>query len=865
MNNFLIKHALGKTWCSPRQDNQWVYAPTRVSKFPGDLGVTKLLNRVVDLPDNTRYYQVFRVGQLDPEFLNLIRQNPDWLVDKWIRFSDAMVAKNMEVTIYNEYGVNLLRSECYYRFTKDNCLFFIVPTIKKFPLDVETEQIYFRFYSNSSLQRMQRAGTRGISTKSYQPLSTAEILAVEQELTQVMAQPGKTRCYINGFLTNNFNLGNVQIGDYLEYVHDGSVRKVVRWRMQDLFNFRSDRDGVYKYMLHYAGDNNWLVDYQDDLDVYVVLERPNNFPRGLYYNRNARKNHRMLTHKDYAIDSNMAMLLRDHAANKLGLEAIPSETTYIEVSIRDSGDPRYLGFEANRIKELYKLPENYLYGALIGSSATMPEWYCVNLEKSSFVDMMDYDWSKYNLDLIEKGYGYNAIGKILGDSPFKMNVAGQTKNIIIPQACQKQGTAYEYDVNGLLLGWYPFIETSVYYSKNAATAMVEFIVGKGDFTTDTYFGSTNVPVDVKFDYRVYMCHIQNNVPDNIWEDITGSSLYTVENGKVKWAGSGNDHWLAVRTDKKFLAYDYEIEINSGTLNFSILDNPTGDQLDDPEVVTIPFAQLEIWLNKYKLIPGLDYFVLWPQVYITNALYLNQTSYGAKQRFHIRAHRLANKDLSMDKYGETGWVSHGMLSDNHVFNLRDDRVIQVNVGGRTFHPADLRFVEDKPPSQFVDPLNGFPYQLKPTIVPFGDYTNTSAYELRKSALEIDKRVSEYLTQVFGNLTPPGASTIGRRYPVVSPFLSHLLYLLTNKMIDIPADRQISDMELRDKVRPYEWLLKFDPMNGEHQPDIRYAFTIPHSAQNPYALEFVAFRFFKRVTELYGYPGLVVNEYVTIRKY
>lgn len=865
MDNFLLSYALEDVWCSPRQDNQWVFEPKRISSKQGALSYANLLGLQIKLPDSHRYYHVFQIGQLDPVFLNLIRQEPEWAYHKWFKVSNTMNIKNLEVTIYNADGVNLPRTDSYYMFTNDRCLFFITPKQTRFPLDIETERIYLRFYSNAYFSDNSANGTRNIEVGCFKPLSINEILAAEQVINTYLAKVGHTRCYINGILSDNFNLGNVNIGDYLEYVYDGSVKKVIRWKMADLFNFRSELDGVFKYLLHYAGDNDKVIDYQDDLDIHIVFDRPSQFKRGLYYNRNYPKNHRMITHKDYAVDSNMAMGLRDRLQALLGLATIPVDNTYIEVAIRESKTNRKLGFENQRIFELYKLPDEVVYSSLIGLNAVVPEWYCANLEKSHTIEMMRRTWTEFDIGLIEKGYGYNAISKIIGDAPVKPLALPGDRSFPMAPGLQIGSTVYEFSGDGLLLGHYYHLNGSTYRSANPDTRMIEAIVGEGGLTSNTVYGSDNIPVSPNWDYRVYRCYLQDGLPDNQWEDITGSAIYKVENNVLKWLGPNGAQWLCVRSDNKFITYDYELEHSSGILNFVVAENPTGNPNDDLDSIQIPFAQLDIWMNKHKLIRNLDYFVRWPKVIVTNKTFLLRGPTSLKQQFHIRASRLASSLTALDKIEDYGWIYHGSLSNNNVFDLRDDRVLQMNVGGQLMAREDLVFAENRPGPKLIDALNGFPYQIKDLIVPFKQFTEKSAYELRPLSQDIDTRISAFMTEHYGPMEPEGISSIGPRYPVVSPFLSHILYLLANKLLNIPADRLLGEYEIREACRIHEWLLEFDPLSEVNQPDIRFAFTIPHGSFDPVILGFVEYRFFVSVTELYGYPGLVYKDYVAILQY
>lgn len=862
MDNYLIEHVLNNHWCSPRKANQWVWEPNRVSTTEGYLNYANLLGTMVELPVRRRYFQLFHVGGLDPEFLGLVRQHPSWADGKWFKISDVMKEQGLEVTIYNDNGVNWPRTDAWY-IVSEGCLFFAIPEDKRIRMNPVKDRVFFRFYSNPAMGRYGDTQRYFMNVGRYEPLNTTNILAVEAEMAVLAAQPGKIRYYINGLLSTSFDLGNVQIGDVLEYVQDTSIFKTLRWKIADLFNYPSELDGNYKYLLHYEGDNDFNIDYQNDLDVHVVIQRERQFDRGVYFNRNHAKSHRQVTHKDYGIDSQVVNLLRDNLSALMGLTSTDEFEAVVEVDFRYAKTDRTLGFENNRIRELYKLDDAIVVKSLNGWNATMPEWYCANLEKSASIGLMSEVWLEVGSKCVETGYGYNAISKILGDTPTKSFASGGQQVVNLPRGLQTNSTMYEYDQNGLLLGWHYHLAGMEYRAKNPLTRLVEGVYGEGDFTAANYYGQTNIPVLQDRDFRVYRCYLREGVPDNQWEEITGRSDYEVVNNKLIYKLPGNEHWLCVRNDSKFLAYDYEVEHSSGLLNLVISENPTGNPMDEMEAVAIPFAQLDLWMNSYKLIRGLDYYVKWPQVIITNKTYLLRGDLSNKQKFHIRASRLAT-NMELDKVDDVGWIYHGSLSNNFTYDVRDDRVMQINVGGRTMHREDLVFAEDKPLPSVINDLNGFPYQINDLIIPFQNYTDKSGYEMRPLSQAIDKRVSDFLTEHYGSMEPEGVSSVGPRYPLVSPFFSHICYLLVNKMIEIPTDRVMMDFEIREKVKIHEWLLDYDPIKDGHQPDIQFAFVVPHASPEVQVMDFIDYRFMKRVIELYGYNGVVYGDYIAIKK-
>lgn len=839
MENYLTKHTLQNVWCAPREDHQWVYEPYRITSRLGALITVNLLEIDTELPDTKRSYHVFQIGQLDPLCLNLLRQVPGWAHQQWFKFSDVVNTNKMEITLYDSHGLNFPRTDAYYIFTSDRCLFVAVPSLERFKTDLGTEPLFIRFYRNPYTHEVLT------ESRTYKEFTDVEI--IEERIKELKQRKGIVRAYVNGVYHHNPSLSSLVKGDFVEWVYDSANKRKVTWRLSDLNNFRSLLDNEYKYLLHYPGDNQFKIDYQDDIDIHILIQKDGDYPKGLYYNRNFESHHRMVTHKDYSISTDKVLSLANHIKSLFDMGTVQNSEILVEASIRHGGEERILGYEHNRIRELYKLDDRTIQQVMLSTHSTVPTWYAPNLEASKSMELLRRDWTHFDSTLIEEGYGYNAISKILGDTPIKVKNRFATLNPV-----QSYGsTVFEYDEEGKLLGYSFVNHTRQYVTTYPNTALVEVIAGQAKVLPDTIFKDDEIPYEEGWDDIIYY-----KTPSQPQYQVADPSLYTRENGILKWISTEiGSQTLAYRNDRQFLCYETEIGFVNGYLQFEIMEGP------QPSFA--PYAHLDIWLNGYKLIRGLDYFVKYPKVVVTNTKYLLPGE-DTKQKVTIRAHRL-NKTTDLDTIEEFGWVHHGSLSHNSIYDVREDRVLSINIGGRTFHRSDLEFSESNPTEQFLYPLNGLPYQIKDIVVPFRDFVEGSSYTLRIKSQEVDKQVSDFLTEHYGVRQPQGDSAIGNRHSLYSPFLAMVIYALQNNHIRLPEGTEYSDSEVRSLVTPYLWLLDFDPIHPDHQPDIRYAYVTPHAYGQATSLEYFSYVFFDKVMRLYGYEGLVTKDYIGIVKY
>ena len=867
MHQYLVDHALRNVWCSPRQDNQLVVAPKRITPLRGSLNVVRVMGVVIDLPVKKRYTHVFQIGQIDPTTIGLMRQIPHWRLQKWFKFSDAVNHANLEVTIYTANGVIAPRTDSYYMFTDERAVIFAIPEqrrrVSTYPLDLQQE-VYFRFYSNnyykspSPLERVLECGY-------FTPQNANEILAMENQLANIKARPGHTFVWVNGLLVDDALFNDLQMDDYVEWVYDRSVKKVVEWSLNNVPQFRSKLDNVYKFLLHYPGPSDQTIDFQDDVDIYITHKPEQGFTRGVYYNRNQESHHRMVTHRDYSIATDPVWSLINGLLELRQIVNIDNQGLKIKAFIREGGMKRKLVQDNNRIFEMYKLDDPRPFRAMSGLDSTVSEWQAANLEASAYAELMRIPYKSVTMELVEKAYGYNAMSVLLGHTPQKMSLASGSPVAFLPYGLAQKSTVYEFDADGRLLGHRVHLNDDSYESTSPDCRMIEAVSGIASQTLDCVYGQTNIPVpDRQYSYRVYMCYLVEGEPNNNWVDITNDEgYYQVVNGKIVWTLGGQDHWLMVRTDKKLLSMDLTLTFNDGLLNFSMMENPTGNPIDDLVPMSVPLAQLDIWLNSYKLIRGLDYFVKFPQIFITNKTFLVQPTETAEQKIHVRMMGLPESNKVLDNIEETGWILNGQLSDNGIYDLREDRVMQINIGGRLVHRDDLLFAEQRPGQSLLNQMNGLPYQIKDLIVPLRTNTETDTYVLRRKSQAIDAKISAYMTQMYGQMGTNELSAITARYPVVSPFFSHILFLLRNRLIQLPEERLLLDQEVRAICQVHEGLLDFDPLLNENTPDKNFAYIVPHPDENPITLDFQGYRFLTQVVKIYGDDKIQVSDYVNMQ--
>jgi len=800
------------------------------------------------------------IGQVNPVLLGL---TPGRMV--WRKLSSVMNSENLVADVYVANGLHLHRAECWVVYTEERNLLLAVKDTKLAPLN--KEPLYLRLYSNAYFDSVRARGeAQAVYTNSVIVTGATQALTFQNEYRLQQAKHGLTTLYVNGVIMDSFLPTQVAVGDVLEYVYDSTVKQVVEFPIKDLLYFNSIKDAKAKYLLHYtaAQAKGEMIDYRDDIDVYLVRKftRGTNTQafEGVYYHKNSDDAFRQLTHRDYSLTVPYVQALADARAAWGGKVA----GLTVRLHIRDAGYSRPLIHEHSRIKELYKLPHNEIIRAMHGTDSTVDVWKAVNLENSDYIRVMDSLYSQLNRTMIQSAYGYNAVSLLAGESPLQVKNVHGRRQVSLPYGLQENSTIYEYNAQGVLLGFYVHKTGPEYVPYNTACTLVEGIVGLGNYTASTYFGGVDVAIDPKFNYRFYRTPRRAGKPDQTqWEDVTGNDqVYTIIDNKVVWYHDTSRWFTAVRSDERFLAYERTLTSDNGLLDFYIDGEDEFPAGAAHGIFYIPLGKLDLWLNGRAMIEGLDYVIQWPRIVVCNKRYLIP---GNSQKLTVRGTGFCNSNLERDTPAENGFVKHGMLSRNGRYDIRDDKVQRIVIDGRTYHRSALKFAEEHKGIQVSAQAEGSPYIVENIIVPLRSLGNDEDYVYRDRSLAVDKSVGDWL-----NLRLPEPEikdpvmVPNNKYPIYSPFASTILYDLMNGRLSTEAFRgYYSDRELRAVLQRFEYLLDFDPCFREGL-DLRYIAIHAHNALIEYEVDIYQWRMLSRAVRIYLQDRVDLTQFLSIKK-
>lgn len=860
MGDYLQRHAYQNVWCTPDQDKQAIFKPQRLTRDNGTWSTVTVMWRTHRLPDETSRFHVYQIGQVHPMLLGLTA-----IIGQWKSVAQVCIDESVIVDLYTSTGVQIHRTQAYYMVTPEKNLVVAVkiPNRTKVPVDLNTEDLYIRLYSNSFYNTLRADGIEDVVyVEGRIVTSNQDILDVQQSLAVWNAKGiGHCYCFVNGFRVDAIDMITARVGDLVEFVYDGSIKFVVSFPVSDLEQFVSTLDQSSKYLLHHT-EQSTTIDYVDDVDVFLLLPSTGNRFKGVYFHKNNPAALRMVTHKDYSVP---VQYLATYAQQRSEL-GNNVDNLIVELHVREAGYVRTLVSEHQHIAQLYTLPEGDISRAMVGIDSTVSVWTAAALEASGYCALMRAELGDISTEMVQDAYGYNAVSKIVGDTPLHVQSMSSIKYVNVPIGLQVESTAYEYDANGLLLGWYTHTNGAVYAAQHQETELIEIIFGLASESLQTYWDQQTSSLPVGYNYRFYTCGKSGQLIDNNWVDRTGSSYYAVINGSVQWAVNTSNTYTLVRGNRNHLTYELQYYAVDSLVAFTLREYHL--DLQTYRVLPFPPGKIDIFLNGKSLIEKLDYFIDFPRVVITNKEYLSNPDTDA-QRIIVRMTGFCDSQLDYEQVQDIGFVRYGVLSMNNKFDIHGDKVHRIVVDGALYRYDEFEYAETDFDVHVTDARNGSPYSITDIVVPMNSQLHSEnasddpTYRLRAVSKVVDQEVSDYLTLKIPEKDPEEPSAIPERYKIVSPFFSKIIYdLISGALWENRFTEHYGEDYVRQMCQPYEYLLETDPIKEGQTPSTDFVIIHPHNLPNYVDMSIYQYKFLNRVVSIYGQGKIEISSHVRI---
>lgn len=884
MENLVRRHAILNVWSATNQDFQHNINLVRITPNGGVLSNFPLLWDTLLSPrpiENKRhYYHFYQVGQVPSEILDVLKQE-----DRWVSLADFNKQNDILIDVYSASGQIIPKDHVFVSFIYNKNLVVAVrvnfkmdygtrtrtlpnrSTItEKFTLD--NQKLIIRFYSNAWFNNDEFIKT---SEHVQQPIVFEyKTMTGEKDWNDLQALYKK---YLKADKSNQhkfvwfkdgfkINAPTARPKDYLGghygFVFDDSFFHVDKFELKHLPAFRSEIDYTRRKYLILSTVNDFLIHYWDDIDFYITNTRTG---KGCYFNRSAKNAIRQLTHNCYSLDADT---LEDYVRTHDFLGKY--EDCSVEMYMRQGGRKNGLFNQKNRLEELYLLPREQIIEAFINTPSLVPEWRAASLEKSKYMELISANSDKISNELIAEVYGYNGLSTVFNNPLNKVKDGKLPITPVMHIKDLKTGTGVRnywfYNTSGQFVNY--FTEDTLIHDIPLTTTTDATDVGyvesfnmKLSKTGLDLYGNMNLEsTDLEqYGFRCFVTQEVNGVPTSDWDDVTESKLYTYHpssrNNKPRlewnWALLSQANLVPLIYVMKSM-FVWKTKITRASYNGTIHLVPKfhfrWNNTYHTRNMDIPVGQIDVIVNGITLIEDIDYVVDCPNIIINTHGIHSVEDLDITVRYYGFANPENNKNW---KPREVGFVKGGKLSIDCIYGINEDKNNRVILSGLLHSIHEFNTGEKN--GNRIAPIDGQPYALLDYVVPIENiFKGANSYRYYKETLDIDKRVSDYLTPRIKQIEPEYQHIQKNRYKLVSPFLSRIIRILTSG-IDLLRDLPVNytQIDVAKIVEPYTYLLKYDPCCLDY--DSRYILIEPHGYPTAVSVNARTYAFLETLVKLY----------------
>lgn len=832
------KFAISNIYCAPSQDKQYRFKMVRVTREGSPVKrLFTVYNRTRNTPNNHNPFHIFTIGNLPANIFNLVSKDRSWVRDQWRSVETDMNERNFIMQLYDCTGLVFPRKNIYYSVGNNELLIAIeIDGIMNSHFNVET-CAFMRVYSNEYFNStsFNGSGHPGIFCDSRIVRSNVDKVTLQNQILTLEANGGKTLIYVNGYYVDRISL-DIPNESVIEFVYDKSILSKETKSISDMRTFQSERDSRVKYLL-YRDRTTEYIQYEDDLELYIS-GKLGEVTKGLYYYQHKQYALTNVTDKDFALDTNFVNNQATELVNRIG-GSIGDKT--VTVFARRSSVNRNLVYSSLKLHELYKLPHDKQRDILSNTGVTLEDFRVEYLEDSSYFKLASVNQLKdITKELSTDAVGYNGVSYYFGNTPSKI---ADSLDIEVPLLFRKPSTAYEYDADGLFTGHYPTIGP-MYDVKSSGTKHVEFVQGRNIEETELYSVNEDIPVR-NSEFRIISALFEAGKRLTIWSDVTDDPSTLYSNDTVKVSDTEGVKVKIIYFDE-IVTRDLEIELSKGVMLFPLEimeDSGNGYSLTRLDV---PFDSISVFLNKRRLTYKVDYLIDYPNVMICNKHYIDYTK--EKQNIHVR---LQGYNIVKDKINNreiTGFVSHGVLTRNNYYDIRDDKVFSTFIDGKLKSRTSIKFSENDNTVRINHPLNGVPYTISEPKLSIKEVTGLPTLPYFYKNEETNKRISELFNSTFPEPPVGPFNVIGDHHYLYSPLVAKVIQdLLSGAIASSIYTNPYNDTTIQNLITgKYSTYYNLDPIRLELPSNIVEIH--PHFGNTVVEVNLFQFRFLTNLVRI-----------------
>lgn len=881
--NYLIEHAARLVWCSPYEDEQYILEGAQLTDSNGDVVDTIVFQRTLVLPTAHGRYHVYMLGGNYPDAFNLSLQTETWIpLVTWCKAADFLVR------IYNEKGVLTPLCNVFYFLEEDGNILFAIKDDGQIEINYGTEPLYFHFRSTQYWKtddKTPREKRVYIDSRQYTKESSIKDLHADY-IKRSHEDNRYPMVFLQGRPSNVIK--KTTPDQYIELEDDGSVLTTEYFRLSELRMFHSDLDKCDKYLIALKDlEDTLTIHYRDDIELFLVyyprldlIEDKKHHPdlstnrlldqarytMGCYYHRNNEKSVRMVTNNSYSVPTEYILSLIQTMSATLD-----PDNWYIKVVVRRSGLDRKLIAERHHVMELNQLSYEKRLDAMTDTSSNIDVWKAKELEKSDYNFLMRCWRHEITPERVLSAYGYDQSSLAMANPNVSITKDPNGNYFIIPVGLMDSCTVYEYDKQGLLLGWYYSEGTMKYLPVNQETIFIEAIAGKGSeqisYYPDVGVGDRrNITVEGITNYRIYKIGKTTDTTGITtfvggFTDVTNTVKDFVqrEDGFTFTNPNPLSERYDVYGDNQFLCRNLILRpATDGVIDFTLVH---GDRNQPLEVVP---AKLAVWLNGKALIENIDYRISFPNVTIFSRQHLKGLTDKNNLYITYRAIGFSREGKSFEPPRETGYVVDGRLSVDYHYDLHQNKINRIVIGGGVYNPHLLNFDTQYGEAK-VNVPDGTPYLIDDHYIALRGLAGyRRVYGYQEEDRVTSDAIRAYLASRTARTKLPDHVVVNGKYELYSPFMSAIIsHVLAN-------EQQYLDFDYHNKTKlvrlanRFKHLLAVDPAALGYDEDFAVIDPQPFDQLQPQVLHHRLFGLFDQINKLYLNGQVRLNHWFKVTR-
>lgn len=824
----LVDHFYKECYGRSVENRQMLFTPKRLTDTKGAYGEVTLGERLA-LPSTTDRYHVYAIGRVSQKLLGINVKVFSFERSRWVNGS-SLNTSGATVTVYNQCGA-LVDPACIWLMLTKNQGFILAVKETIITRWLRTLPVTLRIYNS----------TGAVTSSSSLPNLGGGQIAVLND-SDYASNLNRT-VYKNGMLVIGLGKSHLKEDDALFSYTDDAFVYEKQFSLMSLSTFVSQVDSCRKYLvnLDYAEAMGAL--YHDDAEIWVLAKaKDGDYSYGAYLNKDSVKTLRMVTLTDFSVRAQSLDALIGEFI-KTGLVETNMLSIKLLVKLRKNSTGNNLALEASKIHEARKLPMDLYQKVLNGVESNVPFWMASNLEASVFNRLMFENYSEVTLADTVVALGYDAMVKTFGESIHKVKEIEGIHYVPVPVLYQTNSTAFLYGHNGLLLRS-TYLPSEEELRVDETIGYVEFLSGKGTVEQVTHW-DTDIATSVPVDYTVY--YNADTLSGDNFSKVDPDNV-TLINGTITVRGMSTISATCWRDNDLWHLSEQTVQVTDGSLLVFIMDGG--------HINTVAYDKLDVFLNGYKLVDGLDYVVDGFKLAVQGKRYLVE----GDNRLVLRG-----RSFNYNAVDEKGFVVHGAISDNATVRLYDDQNLTSYIGGRLFDIDDLVGSERSNNADVYNTLNGLPYEIAASYVATHPLTDGVIHTLQKEAITRTKQVSDFLTEKMPDKTIGEVSVIPDRHPIYSAFISEVVEdLLKDVIDDATIDGLITNEQVVNYLKLYSETEKLDYTLVAGSIDNRFVVIHPSYRIEKLAITAKQHSFLKRVISLYSENPIDTTHHVVLRE-